>query len=161
MTETKREDPSLELLKSLPPPPTLPQSPAETVATYVLMPFVQGMFYGLGEGVARLLVFRWWGIENFTTIPTAGVTKDTAAKIAASEQKSWGELIRGLWETPAVKAIFDADSLQIGFMGNTMGMEDNEEKNGIVNALFVGNLLVFVPQRIDAEDVRMMSRRRL
>ncbi|KAJ3082575.1 hypothetical protein HDU99_002232 [Rhizoclosmatium hyalinum] len=84
--EEKR--PELDLLAALPPPPTLPTTPLKTLTTLVLMPFFQGMFYGLGEGVARLLVFKWWGIENFTTIPTAGVTSSTASKLANDDKKS-------------------------------------------------------------------------
>ncbi|KAJ3067393.1 hypothetical protein HDU98_009375, partial [Podochytrium sp. JEL0797] len=83
----------LDILSSLPPPPTLPQTPLQTVTALVLMPFCQGMFYGLGEGVARLLVFEWWGIENFTTIPTAGVTSSTAGKLA----DRGGESSKGIW----------------------------------------------------------------
>ncbi|KAJ3130661.1 hypothetical protein HK100_007746 [Physocladia obscura] len=80
------QQPELDVLASLPPPPKLPDTPLKTVAALMLMPFCQGMFYGLGEGVARLLVFRWWGIENFTGVPTAGVTPTTVSKIAHAQK---------------------------------------------------------------------------
>ncbi|KAI9350825.1 hypothetical protein BDR26DRAFT_851591 [Obelidium mucronatum] len=82
MPREQEDEQPLDIFSTLPPPPSLPDTPLKTVATLVLMPFFQGMFYGLGEGVARLLVFRWWGIENFTTIPTAGVTASTERKIS-------------------------------------------------------------------------------
>ncbi|KAJ1543475.1 hypothetical protein HK405_009291, partial [Cladochytrium tenue] len=34
-----------------------------TAAVFVVAPFLQGMFYGLGEGAARILLKRYWGIE--------------------------------------------------------------------------------------------------
>ncbi|KAJ3211902.1 hypothetical protein HDU82_004592 [Entophlyctis luteolus] len=84
--ERNKEDPAApisEALATLQQPPALPDSPLRAAAALVLMPFCQGMFYGLGEGVARLLVLRWWGIETFSLLPTSGVTPSTAAKAGA------------------------------------------------------------------------------
>ncbi|KAJ3110521.1 hypothetical protein HDU96_006507 [Phlyctochytrium bullatum] len=56
-----------------------------------LMPFVQGMFYGLGEGAARIVLFRYWGIQALgpiqkikgSTSKTDSVDHDAERKPAA------------------------------------------------------------------------------
>ncbi|KAJ3241676.1 hypothetical protein HDU81_011000 [Chytriomyces hyalinus] len=164
MSVEKRDDPNLELLKALPPPPTLPQTPLQAVSTLVLMPFFQGMFYGLGEGVARLLVFRWWGIENFTTIPTAGVTSQTASRMAEADQ----ERATNGWNLFGSKAKTGSAKVGLGvhlsseFVGmngevHSTRRKSAEEREGI----YRGDVLVMERDSGWEEAVSHLSRQRL
>lgn len=41
----------------------------ENCKSLVLLPFVQGLFYGLGEGAARALISHYWGYSFYSTSP--------------------------------------------------------------------------------------------
>ncbi|EGF82363.1 hypothetical protein BATDEDRAFT_86601 [Batrachochytrium dendrobatidis JAM81] len=45
------------------------------ITNLVIAPFFQGMFYGLGEGIARIFVGRWVGIDPLTAL--TGRKRDT------------------------------------------------------------------------------------
>ncbi|KAI9361247.1 kinase binding protein CGI-121-domain-containing protein [Zopfochytrium polystomum] len=57
----------------------------QTIVTLVISPFLQGMFYGLGEGAARVVLKRYWGIEALgVAAPVAG----SAATAAAADKNA-------------------------------------------------------------------------
>ncbi|KAI8849203.1 hypothetical protein BC829DRAFT_489554 [Chytridium lagenaria] len=68
------------------------------VVTLFLMPFVQGMFYGLGEGAARIVLFKYWGIQALG--PVQRPVKQLVKRKAALSRMAKIDLLRhqGQWK---------------------------------------------------------------
>ncbi|KAJ3207564.1 hypothetical protein HDU67_007379 [Dinochytrium kinnereticum] len=64
-----------------------------------LTPFVQGMFYGLGEGAARIVLFRVWGIQALG--PVQRTVKDVPTRNTVTLQGSSDPF--GPWTDSAVR----------------------------------------------------------
>ncbi|KAJ3332975.1 IMP 5'-nucleotidase [Blyttiomyces sp. JEL0837] len=56
------------------------ESVLKTSITMVLMPFLQGMFYGLGEGAARILLRRHFELDVNAPVIPAGTTTQTTTR---------------------------------------------------------------------------------
>ncbi|KAI8817895.1 uncharacterized protein EV422DRAFT_508457 [Fimicolochytrium jonesii] len=60
--------------------------------TLVITPFFQGMFYGFGEGTAKVVIGRWFGIDPVVAL---GATR-SADRVSKGDEKSRGWDIFGL-----------------------------------------------------------------
>ncbi|KAH6583844.1 hypothetical protein BASA50_010623 [Batrachochytrium salamandrivorans] len=68
----------------------------------VVAPFFQGMFHGLGEGIARILVGRWVGIDPLTAL--AGRRRDVSQRTTQSKEHPTESSFLARWFKPILSS---------------------------------------------------------